>query len=144
MQFLMLAMELGQLVDAGLDILIYLLATVIASAVVALARKYGVEIDRKKTKQTIVDVLNFVEEKAKVSEKLGRKMPSGEKLELATTKLVDRIPGISREEAEFLVESHLRPTGLGAAGGFLAGVSEAIDDNDDAPEVVVSDGDDAA
>lgn len=134
MEHLLLAAGgLDALLDGVLDVVILALSAAISAAIVGVARKYGLELDRKKTQRAVREVLNFVEEKSKLSEKLGRKLPSDEKMKMATTKLVDRVPGISQKEAEYLVTSHLREVGLGAAGGFLAGIVEATDGDDEAP-----------
>lgn len=56
--------------------------------------------------------------------KFGQKMASSDKLDKALAFVLDKLPGISEEEAITLIKAELPKVGLGAAG-FLSAVAAA-------------------
>lgn len=108
-------------------------ATLLGRLAVKAAKKVGLDIDEVQEaaiKRTVMSVILFVEERAKLKARLNEKMPSDEKLSLAVAGVMERVPGISKQEAIFRVQSSLKEVGLGASG-FLAGAAKDATDFDD-------------
>lgn len=94
------------------------LAALVAWAVTAIARRFGVAL--KKDQKDMIraaarEAILFAAERAAVEKKLHNATMSGRtKLAVATGRLLDKVPGISRAEAEKIVSENLASVGEGA------------------------------
>ena len=112
--------------DLLIDEIVKLLGGVLAGALIALVVKLlhrvGLQINEDREKQlraVAVDAIARVEEWAAshAKRKLKTKITGADKLESAVADIIDRIPGVSHEEAEAVIHSMLPHMNMGAAAG---------------------------
>lgn len=84
----------------------------------ALASKAGISLSAQKQAlidSTVQDLILRIEEEAAARIRAGLpRIAAGEKFELVLVDLVDKIPGLSREDAERIILSNLPKIGVGA------------------------------
>lgn len=109
----------GNLIEKAMVVVAGLIASAIVLGVRALTKKWGYELKeqqeyelRKFVKESII----WAAEKSSVTEKAtGAAHSGGAKLKDAVTRLLDKAPGVTHDEAVKLVEENLAPLGEGAA-----------------------------
>jgi len=111
--------------DVLIEEVVKLLGGVLAGALIALvlklSKKAGLSIDSEREaqiRQAAVDAVSRVEEWAATQIKAKKKnITGGVKLERAIADVIDRVPGVTYEEAEQVIQAALPQMGLGAAAG---------------------------
>lgn len=95
----------------------------LTAVLVKLFQRFGIALDAEKrdrlegvARQAVARAEEWAaaQVKAKVSKV---KIPGADKFEKAVTDVLDRVPGVTREEAEAVVTAALPQMGLGAAAG---------------------------
>lgn len=119
------------LVTEGLNLLttvaVSLIAPALAAALVQAFRLLNVQLSeaqQAKVRDIVTQAIFEVEEWASARIKAQLPVSSGQKLTRAVEQIVDKVPGISPEEAEVLVRQELPKVGLGAVH-FLAKAAKA-------------------
>lgn len=123
---------LHQALDVVGAIIAAVLTPLIVQWIANKARLAGLQLSAEKEAQVekiVRDVILNVEEWAATRVKVGTATNAGQKLDKALIDVVDKVPGISREEAAELIHATLPKVGLGAAA-FLQGVRQAATTGD--------------
>lgn len=125
---------MNQVIDELVKTLLTAIAPVIAAGVVAvlalLMKKLGLQIsaeNQARTEKLVHDAVFMAEEHTAALVKKGI-TPVVPKLQAAVSHIVDKAPGITRAEAERLVEQELPKLGLGAASFTRSMVQAATND----------------
>lgn len=95
----------------------------LTAVLVKLFQRFGIALDAEKrdrlegvARQAVARAEEWAAAQAKARVRK-IKIPGAEKFERAVTDVLDRVPGVSREEAEAVVTAALPQMGLGAAAG---------------------------
>lgn len=112
--------------DVLIDEVVKLLGGVLAAALIAvlykLLQRFGIALDAEKRDQLEAAARQAVARAEEwsarqIKAKVAKKIPGTEKFERAVADVLDRIPGVTRAEAEAVVEAALPQMGIGAAAG---------------------------
>lgn len=120
---------LNEAVKALVVTSIGLVAPLIVGLIVQLFRKARIELSEAQEARIRAGVQNIlveVEEWAAHRLKASIPVTSGQKLSKAVEAILDKVPGISEDEAEQLVRQELPKIGLGAISFFEAATSAAL------------------
>lgn len=120
------------MMDEVMKLIFAALAATLLPAVVAIAHRLfarlglqvGAEQDAK-LRVIAQAAIHEAEERAGAAVKRGLPVDSASKLEMAITRVVDAIPGVSREEADAVVHQEL-PKVRAALSGVLTSVQTAV------------------
>lgn len=116
-----------QALDVVGAIIVAVLTPLIVQWIANKARLAGLQLSAEKEAQVekiVRDAILKAEEWAATRVKVGESTNAGQKLEQALADVVDKVPGISSQEAADLIHATLPKVGLGAST-FLQGVRQA-------------------
>jgi hypothetical protein len=112
-------------IDQTMQALGALLATALVAVLIKLFQRFGIALDQERREQlegVARQAVARAEEwaAAQAKERLAGKIPGSAKFERAVVDVIDRIPRVTRDEAEAVVTAALPQMGLGAAAGAAA------------------------
>jgi hypothetical protein len=114
------------LIDQTVQMIGAMLAAALVAVLVKLFQRFGIALDQERqdqlehvARQAVARAEEWAaaQVKAKV---VSKKIPGSEKFERAVVDVLERIPRVSREEAEAIVTAALPQMGMGAAAGAAA------------------------
>jgi hypothetical protein len=113
------------LIDQTVQMIGAMLAAALVAVLVKLFQRFGIALDQERQDQlerVARQAVARAEEwaAAQVKAKVSKKIPGSEKFERAVVDVLERIPRVSREEAEAIVTAALPQMGMGAAAGAAA------------------------
>jgi hypothetical protein len=113
------------LIDQTVQMIGAMLAAALVAVLVKLFQRFGIALDAERQDQlehVARQAVARAEEwaAAQVKAKVAKKIPGSEKFERAVVDVLERIPRVSREEAEAIVTAALPQMGMGAAAGAVA------------------------
>lgn len=112
---------LAPLYDEVIKILGAALGMLLSAVLVQVLRKLNLQLSAEqhaRLETYTAEAIRFAEEWASQRLKANKPVNSAEKLEQAIAALVDRIPGITREEAIAIIHAQLPRVGTGAAAAL--------------------------
>lgn len=116
-----------QLAELILQVVMAVAAPALTAILIQGLRLISVQLSvaqEQKIRDVVAHAVLEVEEWASARIKAELPVSSGQKLSRAVEKIVDKVPGVSPEEAEVLVREELPKVGLGAVS-FLAKTAKA-------------------
>lgn len=114
-----------QLIDAGTTLVLALLVPLLGAGINVLLKKAKLDNNAAVTVAVKSGIAYAEELAASQLKSAGIKIDPSVKLETAVTRILEKIPGITSDEAVKLVKEELPKVGLGAAG-FLSGIRDSI------------------
>jgi len=121
---------IDELVKTVLLALVPVVAGLVVSVLVRLFQRIGLQLsaeNQARTEKLVHDAIFFAEEKVASAIKRGVK-PVDTKLQTAVKQVLDKIPGITQDEAIVLITAELPKLGLGTAGFARSVVTAATND----------------